>query len=101
MIHINLLPTREVEEASSRRRESVIAAGIFILALTPISTIHLFQSQNLRLAQAKIDGLESHIIQIHKQNIDLNELIKKKDLLENKLKAVQSLISPHSAFLMI
>ena len=94
MIHINLLPTREVEEASSRRQESVIAAGILILALTAISTIHLFQSQNLRLAQAKVDGLESQITQTRKQNKELNELIKKKDLLEDKLKAVQSLTSP-------
>ena len=94
MIHINLLPTREVEEASSRRKEVAIAGGILILALTAVSAIHLFQLQNLRLAQAKADGLESQITQIRKQNKELNELIKKKDLLENKLKAVKSLTSP-------
>ena len=94
MIHINLLPTREVEEASSRRKEVAIAGGILILALTAVSAIHLFQLQNLRLAQAKVDGLESQITQIRKQNKELNELIKKKDLLENKLKAVKSLTSP-------
>jgi len=98
MIHINLLPTREVEEASSRRKEVVIAGGILILALTAVSTIHLFQLQSLRLAQAKVDGLESEITQIRKQNKEVNELLEKKDLLEQKLKAVKSLtFSPRRA----
>lgn len=94
MIHINLLPTREVEEASSRRKEFAIAGGILILALTAVSTIHLFQLQNIRLVQAKVDGLESNIAQIRKQNKEVNELLKKKDLLEKKLRAVKSLTFP-------
>ncbi len=94
MIHINLLPAREVEEASSRGKEVVIAGGILILALTAVSTIHLFQLQNIRLAQAKVDGLESEITQIRKQNSEVNELFKRKDLLEQKLKAVRSLTFP-------
>ena len=47
MIRINLLPTGEVEGASSRRKELILAGGLFTLTLAAVSSVHFFQGARI------------------------------------------------------
>ena len=94
MIHINLLPNLEVEKASSRRKEVMVAGTIFVVAFAVISSIHVLQSKQMSTAQAKTALMEAQIKKIRKENKEVDGLIKKKELLKQKLTAVTSLTSP-------
>ncbi len=94
MIHINLLPAQEFEAASVWRKECVIAGVILCLAFAVIARLHVVQSRQLGTALAQVVNLEAEIKHIRKENKEVDTLIKKKELLEQRLKAVTSLTSP-------
>ncbi len=94
MIHINLLPVREVETAPVRRKEFVIAGVILCLAFSAIARLHVVQSRQRDTARTQVTGLESEIRQIRKETEEIQELIRKQDLLVQRLQAITSLTSP-------
>ena len=94
MIHINLLPVRDVETAPARRKEIVIAGLILCLACAAIARLHVVQSQQREAARAQVTGLESEIRQIRKEAREVQELVRKQDLLVQRLQAITSLTSP-------
>ena len=94
MIHINLLPVQEVEAAFVWRKEFAIAGIILCLALAAIARLHVVQSQQLGTALAQVVNLEAEIEHTRKENKEVDNLIKKRDLLEQRLLAVTSLTSP-------
>ena len=94
MIHINLLPVQEVEAAFVWRKEFAIAGIILCLALAAIARLHVVQSRQLGTALAQVVNLETEIEHTRKENKEVDNLIKKRDLLEQRLLAVTSLTSP-------
>ena len=94
MIQINLLPVQEVEVASVWRKEIVIAGVILCLAFAAIARLHMVQSRQFDTALDQVVNLGAEIEHLRKENKAIDALIKKKDLLEQRLRAVTSLTSP-------
>ncbi len=94
MIHINLLPVQELEPAPVWRKELVIAGLILCLALSAIARLHVVQSRQRDTARAQVTALESDIRQIRKETKEIRELIRKQDLLAQRLRAMTSLTAP-------
>ena len=94
MIHINLLPVQDVETTPVGRKELIIAGVILCLAFSAIARLHVVQSRQMDTARARVTGLESEIRQIRKETEEVQELIRKQDLLVQRLQAITSLTSP-------
>ena len=94
MIHINLLPVQEIETTPVRRKEFVIAGAILCLAFSVIAPLHVVQSRQIDTARTQVTGLESEIRQIRNKTEEIQELIRKQDLLVQRLQAITSLTSP-------
>ena len=94
MIHINLLPIQEVATAPVLRKELIIAGIILCLAFSAIARLHVVQAQQIGTARAQVMDLESEIRQIRKKTEEVQELIRKQDLLVQRLQAITSLTSP-------
>jgi len=94
MIRINLLPVREVERASSRRKELLMAGGFMCITLAVVVLVHFFQAAQLNSAGAQLSALESAMVKINKQNQDLEKIKQQTKDLEDKVKVVRLLTSP-------
>lgn len=94
MIHINLLPVRVTQQASSRRKELGIAGGMLATTLLAILATHLFQSSQLQDATETVSGLEGQVAALNEKNKDLEKLKRQKKDLEERLRVVSLLTSP-------
>src|SRR2546426_1778816 len=94
MIHINLLPTNEVEEASSRRKELLLAGGLFTLTLAAVLAVYFFQGTHLYAVRNELSRRENQIVVIRKQNQDLEKMEQQKKETEGKIRVVHLLTSP-------
>jgi len=94
MIHINLLPTNEVEEASSRRKELLLAGGLFTLTLAAVLSVYFFQGTRLYAVRNELSQRENQIVAIRKQNQDLEKMERQKKETEGKIRVVHLLTSP-------
>ncbi len=94
MIHINLLPTNEIEEASSRRKELLLAGGLFAITLAAVLSVYFFQGTRLNAVNHELSRLENEIVVIRKQNQDLEKIERQKKETEGKIRVVHLLTSP-------
>jgi len=94
MIHINLLPTNEVEEASSRRKELLLAGGLFTITLAAVLSVYFFQGTRLNAVSNELSRLENEMVAIRKQNQDLEKMEQQKREIEGKIRVVHLLTSP-------
>lgn len=94
MIHINLLPTRVVDQVSSRRKELGLVGSIFVVTLLSILVAQVLQSSTLTETDEKVSRLERALTKIRKENKDLEKLEQQKKDLEEKIRVVNLLISP-------
>jgi len=94
MIRINLLPTRAAEQASSQRKEMLLAGGIIATALVAIFAVHSLQATKLSIVTGNKDRLEKELAKIRKENADLEKLENQKKDLEDKIRVVNLLTSP-------
>lgn len=94
MIHINLLPTRAVDQASSRRRELGLAGGVLATTLIAIAAAHSFQSTQFNEVSGSVERLEGQVAAIRKQHQDIEKLQRQKKELEEKIRVVSLLTSP-------
>jgi type IV pilus assembly protein PilN len=91
VIHINLLPVREVEREAGRRQETRLVYLSVALILVLLAGIEL--GSRMRLAPLKREHakLQADIIALDKKSIELTKLeIERKDL-EEKLKTIATL----------
>lgn len=94
MIRINLLPTRIVDQVSSRRKELGLVGSIFVITLLSILVAQVFQSSTLTETDDRVSRLERDLTKIRKENQDLEKLEQQKKDLEEKIRVVNLLISP-------
>jgi type IV pilus assembly protein PilN len=94
MIHINLLPTNEIEEASSRRKELLLAGGLFAITLAAVLSVYFFQGTRLNAVNQELGRLENAMVAIRKQNQDLEKIERQKKETEGKIRVVHLLTSP-------
>ena len=94
MIRINLLPTRAAGQASSQRKEILLAGGILATTLIAIFAAHSLQLTKLKAVNNSRDRLEKELTQIRKENSDLENLEQQKKDLEEKIRVVNILTSP-------
>jgi type IV pilus assembly protein PilN len=94
MIHINLLPTNEIEEASFRRKELLLAGGLFAITLAAVLSVYFFQGTRLNAVNHELSRLENEMVAIRKQNQDLEKIERQKKETEGKLRVVHLLTSP-------
>lgn len=93
MIRINLLPVREVEEASSRRKELLLAGGLIAVTLAAVVSVHFFQAIRINSISTELADLESALVKIRQQNKDLERMEQQKKDLEDKIRVVRQLTS--------
>lgn len=94
MIHINLLPTDEVEGASSRRKELLLAGGLLTITLAAVLSVYFFQEIRLNAVRNELSRLENQMVAIRKQNQDLGKMEQQKREIEGKIRVVHLLTSP-------
>src|SRR5215475_3673810 len=94
MIRINLLPVREVEQASSRRKELILAGGCVAVTLAAIFLVHIFQFSLLSSVNKELAQLQGTIAKIRQRNQDLEKMEQQKKDLEDKIQIVRQLTSP-------
>jgi type IV pilus assembly protein PilN len=94
MIHINLLPTNEIEEASSRRKELLLAGGLFTITFAAVLSVYFFQGTRLNAVSNELNRLENEMVVIRKQNQDLEKIERQKKETEGKIRVVHLLTSP-------
>jgi Tfp pilus assembly protein PilN len=93
MIRINLLGGREVEEASSRRKEGILFGGGLGAILAGIALGYFSQQSTLSALDENITVLQTEMTKIRQQNQELKIMEEHKKETENKLKVVGSLTS--------
>lgn len=94
MIHINLLPVRVTQQASSRRKELGIAGGMLATTLAAILATHIFQSSQLNDITKAASQLEGQVAALNEKNKDLEKMKRQKKDLEERLRVVSLLTSP-------
>jgi Tfp pilus assembly protein PilN len=94
MIHINLLPTDEIEGASSRRKELLLAGGLVTITLAAVLSVYFFQGTRLTAVRNELSRLENQMLVIRKQNQDLEKMEQQKKEIESKIRVVGLLTSP-------
>lgn len=94
MIRINLLAAREVEEASSRKRELTLAGIGLVAVLLSILLAYMSQQSALQSLSENVTVMEGEIAQIRKQNQEIQKLEQQKRETEKKLELVRLLTSP-------
>jgi Tfp pilus assembly protein PilN len=94
MIRINLLPVREVEQASSRRKETALAGGLIALTCAGVAIAYVLQGSQLSEVNAELRRAEKALEKIRLQNQDLEKIEEKKKDTEEKLRLVRVLTSP-------
>lgn len=93
MIHINLLGGREVEEASSRKKEGILVGGGLGIVLVGIAMAYFSQQSALSALDKKITTLQAEMAKIRQEDQELKNMEQHKRDTENKLKVVSSLTS--------
>jgi type IV pilus assembly protein PilN len=94
MIRINLLPVREVEKASSRRKEMILAGGLIAITCGIVLFVHFLQGVQLNSTDAELSRLEGAITKIRTQNQELEKMERQKKDIEEKIRVVRLLTSP-------
>jgi Tfp pilus assembly protein PilN len=94
MIHINLLLTNEIEEASSQRKEFLLVGGLFTLTLIAVFFVYFSQGARLNAVRNELSRLESEVVAIRKQNQDFEKMGQQKKEIESKIRVVHLLTSP-------
>jgi type IV pilus assembly protein PilN len=94
VIHINLLPVHVTQQASSRKKELVLAGGMLATTLVAVLITHIFQSSQLRETKETADRLQDQVTVLTKQNQDLEKMKRQKKELEEKIHVVNLLTSP-------
>jgi Tfp pilus assembly protein PilN len=93
MIRINLIGSREVEEASSRRMEGILAGGAIGAVLVGLGLAYLSQQSTLRNLDARTTALTRELVKIRQQDQSFKKMEQQKKETENKLKVVAILTS--------
>ena len=93
MIRINLIGSREVEEASSRRMEGILAGGAIGAVLVGIGLAYLSQQSTLGDLDATTATLTRELVKIRQQDQTFKKMEQQKKETENKLKVVATLTS--------
>jgi Tfp pilus assembly protein PilN len=94
MIRINLLPVREVEQASFRRKETVLSGGLIVLACIAVAAAYLYQGLQISTVDAELKRAEQALERARQQNQEFDKLEQQKKDIENKFQVVQILTSP-------
>jgi len=94
MIRINLLPTSEAEEASSRRKEFFLAGGLLAIALAAVFAVHFFQGLRFQAVDTTLAAVEKQVAEIRKQNQDIRKMEQQKKDIQRKTRVVTLLTSP-------
>ncbi|MGE0825017.1 MAG: PilN domain-containing protein [Candidatus Binatia bacterium] len=93
MIRINLISTREVEEASSRKYELALVSLGLAAVLGSTAWLYFSQQEDLSAVTARVKELETRVAMIRKQNQEVQQLEQQKKTTEEKLKVVRLLTS--------
>jgi type IV pilus assembly protein PilN len=94
MIRINLLPVRITQQASSRKKELILAGGMIATTLVAVLAAHMFQSAQWHEVEETANRLEGQVAVIRKQHQDIEKMIRQKKELEDKIRVVSLLTSP-------
>ena len=94
MIRINLLPTSEVGEALSHRKEFILAGGLISITLVAVLVLYFLQTTRLNEVNAQLNSLEQQLVAVRKQNQELEKLNQQKKDLQGKIQVVNLLTSP-------
>jgi Tfp pilus assembly protein PilN len=94
MIHINLLPVREVEQASFRRKETALSGGLIVLACLGVAAAYFYQGLQLSTVEAELQRAQQALERARQQNQAFEQLEQKKKDIENKVQVVHVLTSP-------
>jgi type IV pilus assembly protein PilN len=94
MIRINLLPVREVEQASSRRKEIALAGGLIVLTCIGVVIAYVLQRVQLHEVNAELQRVERALERIRLQNQELERIERQKKDIEDKVRLVRLLTSP-------
>lgn len=93
MIRINLIGSREVEEASSRRIEGILAGGAIGAVLVGIGLAYLSQQSTLGDLDASTAVLTRDLVKVRQQDQELKKMEQQRKETEDKLKVVATLTS--------
>ena len=91
MIRINLLPLKEAQRASGRRRQASLAALSVAVALLVMLVPYLMQGRKLSALDREIAQLNSDIAKLNAQAVEVRELERKRAELQAKLKVIDDL----------
>lgn len=91
MIRINLLPTKEKEQAASQRQELSLFVLVAILVLLAFTAVRIRQSQRLSSLEQEISGLEQAVAALRAKVKDVSDLDAKRKELDAKLKVIAEL----------
>ena len=93
MIHINLLGSREGEEASSRKKEGMLFVGGLGIILAGVALSYFSQQSILGDLNKHIATLQTEMTKIRQQDQEFKTMEEHKKETENKLQVVGSLTS--------
>ena len=93
MIRINLLTTREVDEASSQRRELILVFGGIAAVLVLCASAFFAQQNTLGALDSRTQLTEKELTVIRKQNEAIDKLEQQKRELEGRVRVVELLTS--------
>lgn len=91
MIHINLLPVREIKAEYGRRQELIFAGLILGLAVAAIGVLFLLQSNRLAKLEGQLRALHSEIEVLNTQARGVADLDRKIADLKGKLNIIEEL----------
>lgn len=94
MIRINLLPVRDGEEASSRRRELGLAGALLFVTVAAVGVGYFFQQARLSAVQAELTRQEATIGKIRKQHQEVVKIDQQTKDIEDKIVVVKRLTNP-------
>jgi type IV pilus assembly protein PilN len=94
MIRINLLSVREVEQASSRRKEIVLAGGLIVLTCLGVVIAYLLQGGRVNEVDTELQRATKALEQTRQYNQELEKSEQQKKEIEAKVQVVRLLTSP-------
>src|SRR5687767_1214969 len=92
MIRINLLPTKEKEQADIRRQELTLLALLLVLELVVLGILRFGQSNRIAALDQEIAGEEARLGKLNTQMKEVATLEQKSKDLDAKLKVISDLV---------
>ncbi|MEA2626614.1 MAG: hypothetical protein QOD06_2659, partial [Candidatus Binatota bacterium] len=92
MIRINLLPTKEKEQADSRRQELSLLALLLVLELVVFGVVRFSQSARIGALDQEIATEEARLGKLNNQMKEVATLEQKSKDLDAKLKVISDLV---------